>query len=47
MTKLSCGPVWKENKWENVVLCIFFPQLAPVVKPRGLGGGGALPVWGV
>jgi len=22
MTKLSCGPLWKENnKWENVGLC--------------------------
>jgi len=25
MTKLSCGPLWKENnKWENVGLCYSF-----------------------
>jgi len=36
MTKLSCGPLWKENnKWENVGCVIFLPRLAHIVN-RGV-----------
>ena len=45
MTKLSCGPLWKENnKWENVGLCyILSTQLteglrAPVTPLYGVQG---------
>jgi hypothetical protein len=44
MTKLSCGPLWKENnKWENVGCVIFFPRLAHVVN-RGVRGGAEPPL---
>ena len=30
MTKLSCGPLWKEkNKWENVGLCYILSMASP------------------
>ncbi len=30
MTKLSCGPLWKENnKWENVGLCYILSTTSP------------------
>ena len=41
MTKLSCGPLWKENnKWENVGLCLGFRAI------EGLRGAGSPPLRG-
>jgi len=34
MTKLSCGPLWKENnKWENVGLCYILLTTSPHSYP--------------
>jgi len=35
MTKLSCGPLWKENnKWENVGLCYILSMTSPCSQLR-------------
>jgi len=40
MTKLSCGPLWKENnKWENVGLCYILSMTSPSSEARGLEDG--------
>ena len=45
MTKLSYGPLWKENnKWEIVGLCYILSTTNPRTEPGGLEGGQSPPL---